>query len=268
MSDFQALINSVVNNGEANQYSATVDESWLQGRTAFGGLSAALVVAAMNQQVPVNRRLRSMSVLFVGPVPAGEHAIQLRELRVGGSVSHLQGELICHDEVAVSVSAAYGKDRPSEIAIPGPALPELSDPESLAKLPYIEGLTPAFTQHFDMRIEYGSMPLTGADSADFGIWLRFPANRAIDIAALIALADAPPMPGLNVIKPPGIGSSLSWYLEFPRDLPAADASDWWYCDYRCQSAGNGYFHNYATIWGPDGRAVMFSRQVATVFEKR
>ncbi|WP_373097562.1 acyl-CoA thioesterase [Zhongshania sp.] len=268
MSDFQALINSVVNNGEANQYRATVDESWLQGRTAFGGLSTALVVAAMNQEVAVDRRLRSLSVLFVGPVPAGDHLIHLRELRVGGSVSHMQGELTCSGEVALSVSAAYGKDRASDVVITGPVLPELNNPETLAKLPYIEGLTPAFTQHFDMRIEYGSMPFSGANSADFGVWLRFPANRPIDIAALIALADAPPMPGLNTIKPPGIGSSLSWYLEFPTELPTADASDWWYCDYRCQAAGNGYFHNYATIWGPDGRVVMFSRQVATVFEKR
>lgn len=268
MSDFQTLINHVLPTENPNQYSVKVDESWLQGRTAFGGLSAALVVAAMNKQVAADRRLRALSVLFVGPVPVGQHAIQLRELRVGGSVSHMQGELICNDEVALSASAAYGKDRPSEAALEGPQMPKLGMPESLAKLPYIEGLTPAFTQHFDMRIEYGEIPFSGAKSADFGIWLRFPQQRPIDIAALIALADAPPMPGLNMIKPPGIGSSLSWYLEFPCDLPAADASDWWYCDYRSAAAGKGYFHNNATIWGPDGKAVMFSRQVATVFEKR
>jgi|TARA_R110000772_G_scaffold252157_2_gene367364 acyl-CoA thioesterase len=267
MSDFQTLMSSVASTTDKNRYSVNVDDTWLQGRTAFGGLSAALVVAAMNKQVAADRRLRALSVLFVGPVPAGKHEIQLRELRVGGSVSHLQGELICGDEVALSASAAYGKDRSSDIKLAGPEMPAVGDPELLAQLPYIEGLTPAFTQHFDMRMEYGEMPFSGADSADFGIWLRFPRPRDIDISSLIALADAPPMPGLNMIKPPGIGSSLSWYLEFPCDLPTADASDWWYCDYRCVAAGNGYFHNNATIWGPNGQAVMFSRQVATVFEK-
>ncbi|GAA4086508.1 thioesterase family protein [Zhongshania borealis] len=267
MRDFQAVINSVTATADMNRFKATVDESWLQGRTAFGGLSAALVATAMNNIVAPDRRLRSLSVLFVGPVPAGEHDIQLRELRVGGSVSHLQGDLICQGDVVVNVSAAYGKDRPSAVTVASPKMPKLSDPEALARLPYIEGVTPSFTQHFDMRTEYGAKPFSGSSSADFGVWLRFPKHRPIDIAALIALADVPPMPGLNMIKPPGIGSSLSWYLEFPCELPTADASDWWYCDYRCAAAGNGYFHNNATIWGPDGQAVMFSRQIATVFEK-
>ena len=267
MSDFQTLIDCVRSTGEANQYHASIDESWLQGRTVFGGLSAALIVAAMDQQVPSDRRLRALSVLFVGPVAAGEHRIQLRELRVGGSVSHLQGELICDGIVAVSVSAAYGKDRTSAVQVDSPKMPRLSDPETLTRLPYIEGLTPAFTRHFDMRQEYGGLPLSGASSPDFGIWLRFPKQRPIDVISLIALADSPPMPGINMIKPPGLGSSLSWYLEFPYDLPTADASDWWYCDYRCEAAGNGYYHNNAIIWAPDGRAVMFSRQVATIFEK-
>ncbi|MEX1669423.1 acyl-CoA thioesterase [Zhongshania guokunii] len=268
MIDFQGLLASIKPSGEANQYSVSVDDTWLQGRTAFGGLSAALICEAMQQQVDADRRLRALSVVFVGPVPAGEHRIVIRELRAGGSVSHLQGELVCDGEVAVTVSASYGKDRPSAIKLDAPSIPEVSPPESLTPLPYIKGITPQFTQHFDMRIASGDLPFSGAASADFGIWLRFPSPRAIDIPALIALADSPPMPGLNMIKPPGVGSSLSWYLEFPTDLPSADASQWWYCDYRCQAAGDGYFHNNATIWGPDGRAVMFSRQIATVFEKR
>jgi acyl-CoA thioesterase len=267
MSDFETLMNSVVQTAEANHYRVDVEESWLQGRTAFGGLSTALVVAAMTKQAEGDRRLRSLSVLFVGPVPAGEHTVKLRELRVGGSVSHLQGELVCDGDVALSASAAYGKDRPSAVVVAGPDIPKLSDPETLQQMPYVEGLTPTFMQHFDMRIEYGQMPFSAGDSADFGIWLRFPKNRLVDLVSLIALADAPPMPGLNMIKAPGVGSSLSWYLEFPRDLPDADAADWWYCDYRCQAAGNGYFHNNATIWGPDCKVVMFSRQVAMVFEK-
>ena len=99
------------------------------------------------------------------------------------------------------------------------------------------------------------------------LWLRFKEAGKLDLAALIAIADVPPMPGLNMIKHPGVGSSLSWYLEFPSQVPSADMSDWNFYDYRSQSAGNGYFHNYATIWDASGKAIMFSRQVATVFEK-
>ncbi|WP_269618237.1 acyl-CoA thioesterase [Zhongshania sp. BJYM1] len=267
MQNFEALLNSVQATGVENEYSASIEASWLQGRTAFGGLSAALIVKAMSKQVPADRRLRSLAVMFVGPVPVGEHRIVLRELRVGGSVTHIQGEILCGGEVGATVSAAFGKDRQSAIALPGPEMPTVPEPEECEAFHFIEGLTPAFTKHYEMRMCTGSLPFSGADSADFSMWLRFKEPGSIDLSALVALGDVPPMPGLNMITPPGIGSSLSWYLEFPQALPTASMSDWWFYDYKTQAAGNGYFHNYATVWGPDGKAVMFSRQIATVFEK-
>jgi acyl-CoA thioesterase len=267
MKNFQALLAGVKETDQANEYSAHVDATWLQGRTAFGGLSTALIVKAMLEVIPADRQLRSVAVMFVGPVPEGDHRIKLRELRVGGSVTHMQGELLCDGEVAATVSAAFGKDRQSAASLAGPVMPDVVAPDSIQALPYIEGLTPTFTQHFDMRICSGGLPFSQSESADFSLWLRFKETGTADLAALIAIADVPPMPGLNMIKAPGIGSSLSWYLEFPQAVSKADMSDWWFYDYRSQAAGNGYFHNYATIWDANGKAVMFSRQVATVFEK-
>ncbi|CAA0088836.1 Uncharacterised protein [Zhongshania aliphaticivorans] len=268
MMDFKALLGSVTPSGRDNEYTAQLDESWLQGRTAFGGLSAALIVKAMLFQVPADRRLRSLSVMFVGPVPAGEHRIVIRELRVGGSVTHIQGEILCNNEVGATVSAAFGKDRPSAVSLAGPTMPTgITPPDDCFVFPYIQGITPEFTRHFDMRLISGKLPFSQAESADFSMWLAFKESGEIDIPVLIALADVPPMPGLNMIKPPGMGSSLSWYLEFPSALPKADMSDWFFYDYRSDAAGVGYFHNYATMWAANGKPLIFSRQVATVFEK-
>lgn len=267
MIDFKALLSSVRASDHANEYTAYIDETWLQGRTAFGGLSTALIVKAMLNNVPTDRRLRSLSVLFVGPVPAGDHRIILRKLRVGGSVTHIQGDILCNGEVATTVSAAFGKDRPSSITLTGPTIPSVAPPDTLESMPYIDGLTPPFTQYFDMRMCTGAMPYSQADSPDFSGWMRFKEAGELDLAALVALGDLPPMPGLNMIKYPGNGSSLSWYLEFPSKLPKVDMSDWWFYDYRSQAAGNGYFNNYATVWDANGNAIMFSRQVATIFER-
>ncbi|MDX1506562.1 MAG: thioesterase family protein [Spongiibacter sp.] len=269
MSAFQQLISSVIAQTDTS-YHARIDSSWLQGRTAFGGVSTALVVAAMRQQVADERALRALSVSFVGPSPEGEHNIALRELRSGGSVTHMQGELVCDGEVATSVSAAFGKARTSRIAVKGPSLQPAQGADKGMRMPFIEGVTPAFTQHFDMQLVAGGLPFSGAESGDFAMWLRFKEPTPIDECGLIALADAPPMPGLNMIKPPGVGSSLSWYLEFPLtvdDMGDVDPAGWWHLDYRCQAASDGYYNNYATVWTPDGRPALFSRQVATVFEK-
>lgn len=250
-----------------NTYSATVLPTWLQGRTAFGGLSCALVVEAMLRQVPDDRRLRSIAVSFVGPVPAGDHVIELQPLRDGGSVTHIRGELFCDTEVSLSLLATFGKDRPSELKVAASKLPETNHYSNFEDWPFVKGVTPAFTQNFNIRLAHGGMPLSGAKSADFGIWTRFSVPHPISTPALIALGDVPPMPGLNMIKPPGVGSSLTWYLEFPFPPKAWADDSWWYTDYSCQSARNGYFHNVANVWNEDGSPVLYARQVATIFAK-
>ena len=264
---FNALLGAVTPKNNAGEFSASIHPSWLQGRTTFGGLSTALVVQAMLQQVEPDRQLRTLAVSFVGPAPAGDHVITTRTLREGGSVTHMQGELLCGGDVAVSVNAAFGKARASSIALPGPSLPPTASPEDSTQFPYVEGLTPEFTRHFDMRLERGAMPFSGADSADFAMWLRFREAQPMTLAHLVAIGDVPPMPGLNMIKPPGVGSSLSWYVEFPANIPALQADEFVYYDYHSQAAGDGYFNNVATLWSQDGQPLMFGRQVATVFER-
>ena len=266
-SAFDLLLATVKGTATKGHYDVQIDPSWLQGRTAFGGLSTSLVFEAMQQQVESGRHLRTLAVSFVGPATAGEHSIVTRTLREGGSVTHMQGELVCDGGIAVSVNAAFGKARTSSIAIAGPAMPDAPAPANCKAFPYIEGITPEFTKHFDMRLAYGAMPFSGANSADFGMWIRFREAQQLSQSHLVALGDVPPMPGLNMISPPGVGSSLSWYLEFPADLPALRADEFVYFDYRCQAAGDGYYNNTATLWTEAGQALMFGRQVATVFER-
>ncbi|HCS28472.1 MAG TPA: acyl-CoA thioesterase II [Spongiibacteraceae bacterium] len=266
-SAFNALLDTVQATPTAGEYSVAIDASWLQGRTAFGGLSTSLVFQAMLQQVESDRIPRTLSVSFVGPATAGQHRVVTRVLREGGSVTHMQGELLCNGEVAVAVNAAFGKARTSSIALPGPVLPSVKAPADCRALPYIEGITPEFTKHFDMRFAYGAPPFSAAESADFGMWVKFREPQPLGMSHLVALGDVPPMPGLNMIKPPGIGSSLSWYVEFPADIPTPKDDEFIYFDYRCQAAGAGYYNNIATLWTESGRPLMFGRQVATVFER-
>ena len=50
----------------------TLPDDWMQGRAGYGGLIGALVLKAMRARVPVERKVRSLLITFVGPVgPAG-----------------------------------------------------------------------------------------------------------------------------------------------------------------------------------------------------
>ena len=57
MSGFSELLSSIKREDEA--FSVTLHDSWLQGRTAYGGLSAALCVEAALRAVPDVPPLRS-----------------------------------------------------------------------------------------------------------------------------------------------------------------------------------------------------------------
>jgi len=65
--------------GEA---SVDVPEDWLQGRTLFGGLQAAIALAAMRTLAPA-WPLRSLQVTFLAPVPGGPVRAKARVLRSG-----------------------------------------------------------------------------------------------------------------------------------------------------------------------------------------
>ena len=59
-------------------------ENWCQGRTAFGGLSAALLYQAIRQHIDNSRRLLSLSTNFVGPLIAdNDFSIDVEVLREG-----------------------------------------------------------------------------------------------------------------------------------------------------------------------------------------
>ena len=67
-------------------YAASVPEDWLQGRTAYGGLSAALALAAARAATPDLPPLRTAQVAFVGPA-SGELHVTTTTLRAGKSMT-------------------------------------------------------------------------------------------------------------------------------------------------------------------------------------
>ena len=57
---------------ESDDNITTLDDGWSQGRSAFGGISAAFAMTAMRKLVPNDLPLRSLSVSFIAPVPPGK----------------------------------------------------------------------------------------------------------------------------------------------------------------------------------------------------
>lgn len=258
---FSELMQSV--HGEGGNFTAVIPDSWLQGRTVFGGLQAALAVKAMRALVPAEVPLRTLQTTFIAPVPGGEISLRARVLRSGRSATQVEAWLYDGEQPACLNVAVFGATRPSAIvrARQSRALPS----EGGAELPYIQGVTPQFTQHFQFRWRSGGFPFSGAAEPRTCVEVKFREPETVGESQLIAIADSIPTPGLSVLKRPAMASSLTWTLEILEHEYDTRADGAWLLDAEIVAGRDGYLSHDATVWSPDGRAVALSRQCVVVF---
>ncbi len=248
--------------------SLVVPGSWGQGRTAFGGLTAALANHAMTAELGDERDMRVQTVQFVGPLLTDEaFDIVVTHLRDGKNVTQMQCQLIQNGQVAVQAMAAFGNDRVSKVAVrPAPQTLQ-SAPEKANWIPQIPKVTPKFHRHIDLRIEQGGMPFTGKKNAAYRGWMRFTdAPAKMTDAHLIALIDVWPPTVLQMLKWPAPASTLSWNVEFLHPHPVIEPRQWLHYDCITQQAADGYGHTEAKVYTEDGTLIALSRQLVTVFD--
>jgi acyl-CoA thioesterase len=250
-------------------WTATIPETWGQGRTTFGGLLSALAVRAMRGLVP-SAPLRVLQTTFIAPVPPGTVHIEVKLLRSGKSASHVEARLYDQGQVACLVVAIFGTARESAIQVDPPPPGLQVTPEQSRLFPWIEGVTPAFTRHCEMRWATGKMPFRGASEPKTQIYIGFreepfAGNGLLGEAQLIAYADIIPSPGVSMLTRPAAASSLTWTLELLTDEYGAARPGLWLMDAAVTSGHQGYLSQTATLWSPEWQAFALSRQSVVVF---
>lgn len=272
--NFTTLVESARNPG-----AVTIPAGWTQGRATFGGLAAALLyqpvettLESATQGTIADTPLRSLTISFVAPAEVGELQTRTRVLRAGRSAVQIEAHANQGEQVVTAALASFGKPRQSTIGIsPNPA-PQFSPPEQCEALPYIEGLVPEFTQHFDYRLAAGALPFTGSSEPRLGGWIRFRESAGpATTAHLLALIDAWPPAVLSMLKDLAAASSLTWTVEM---MPAAhrtkaaanaDSGEWWQYLAEVEQAEDGYAAIRARLWDSNGQLMALSRQTVTVF---
>jgi len=267
MSDtlFATLMEKIEDPGE--KIHLHVPDDWMQGRTIYGGLVAALALKSMRAHVSRKRKIRSLFISFIGPLDAKPVTIQTQPRRSGRSVTTVESRIIQDDTLCGTAMGSFGADRDSQIQVPSLKRPKMPDPSRAVNLPYIEGLTPAFTRHFDYRWAIGEFPFSGKGGQEMGGWINFrEETTCLTEEWLVALADAWPTPVLSQLKEPAAASTMTWSLQFVHlDRMACSENQWWAYHCTVDSAEKGYVHERSAIWDPDGHLAVFSHQTNTVF---
>jgi acyl-CoA thioesterase len=247
----------------------TITDDWLQGRTSFGGLTAAFAVQAMRDEAgaawPADVTLRALQTSFAAPIGGGDLHVSTRLLREGKHVSHVMAEVVQHGQVCSVMLGAFAGIRDSALPVRRLYRPAARPVEALATLPFVPSAMPGFLQHFEIRWADGPPPFSGGDGAAVSIYMRpWVDDRSVSgelLTVLLADLSAPPVIG-QLTRPTPV-SSVSWALEL-RPLAADPGDGWWRADTEALVVDAGYVNQAGRLWAPDGSLAALAYQVVTV----
>jgi len=237
---------------------------WRQGRGAFGGLTIAAAIRAIELRVADPRRLvRSVTAELPGPTVVGTARFAVEILRSGSSVTVARAALEQNGDVTTHAVAILAATRDAgDIAWRELAMPQAPDWRTLHEMPWNEQF-PEFSRHFAYRIVAGIPFRRDANSTLGWIAAREP-GAPRDAAYIAALMDAWFPAVLVRIAAPRPLATIAYTLEIVDGLDGLDPAAPLLYRGTVPVAANGYFLETRELWGSDGRLVALNHQTFAV----
>ncbi|MBC9031507.1 thioesterase family protein [Sphingomonas sp. JC676] len=240
-------------------FTCTVPGDWMQGRTAYGGLSAALALQAALECEPDLPPLRSAQVAFIGPL-AGGVTVTATKLRRGRNAAFLQADVAC--EAGLGLRATFVFMAPLSSAVAHDTAPRapIAPPAPNAEI-YTGPDDSFFTSNFNFHD-----PKAAPGPAE---WLRWARLRGRDnlhpMVELMAIGDALPPAAFKLIEDRRAPlSSLNWQINFVAAQPATE-DGWWLLASAADIAKNGYSSQRMTVWNATGDLIAEAMQGVAIF---
>lgn len=261
MTPFSALTAAMQQHND--HHNIVLPDDWLQGRTAYGGLSTALCLEAITRSFADLPPLRSAQVCFVGPA-TGTLNISADVLRKGKSTVIVGSDLTGDSGLAVRSTFCFGAGRASSHDYQSLVMPNVATPDQCPDY-FVWPNRPNFMRHFDGRLAAGAQPKTTGAKPEMTVWLRHhDAGDETNLARLLALADALP-PASWVLSQEIIPiSTITWSIDMLDDAPST-STGWWLLQTTADTSREGYSAESNIIWSPDGKPVLVARANVAIF---
>ncbi|MGW5523047.1 thioesterase family protein [Gordonia sp. NPDC003950] len=242
-----------------------IPEGWTQGRTAYGGLTAALAVAAA-QQTDGGALPPLRAAQFAFTAPATEKlAVQARRLREGRSVTSVAVESLSGNTVAAQSTLIFSAGRESSVRHTMITRPDVPAPEDCLSLDAPSTLQPSFAANFERRMAAGAIPVTNAEVPELIWWVRHRDARGVDPSvALIALGDSLPPAAMTAFSDWAPVSTVMWSVDVCANT-IDDATGWFLLRSSSVVAEAGYSYQTMEVWDAGGQLVMTGTQTVAVF---
>ena len=243
----------------------TLPANWLQGRTAYGGLTAALALqAAINQHHRVATPLpplQAAQISFIAPM-AGALRFESTLLRQGKSAVSVSVDGFADDKIGLRASFIFAQPRPSAIAHQRTPMPQVEPPEAYPETQE-RAQAPVFLSNFDVRY-IGNTPVCAAQTPDLLAWVRF-GDSVADVhpaVALLAMGDCLAPAAMASFTEFAPASSMNWTLHFAQ---VAQPDEWFLLQSQSLHAAHGYAYQTMQVWNAQGQPLLLGSQTVAVF---
>ncbi|MBB4839049.1 acyl-CoA thioesterase [Sphingomonas kyeonggiensis] len=239
-------------------FTSTVHTDWMQGRTAYGGLSAALALQAALEVEPDLPPLRSAQVAFIGPL-AGPITVTATKLRRGRNAAFLQSDVTSEAGLGLRATFVFMAPLASSIAHDTAKRAPVTPPPAGAEL--YTGPEDFFTGNFNFFDEKD-----GTGPAEWLRWARLRDHAGLDpFVELMAIGDALPPAAFKLLEEKRTPlSSLNWQINFQTAAPAT-TDGWWLLHANADTARDGYSTQRMSIWNAAGEPVAEAMQGVAIF---
>lgn len=250
---FPELVAAARADGDGRRYD--IPEGWLQGRTAYGGLSAALALDAALARWNDLPPLRSAQIAFVGPL-AGEVTAEPVLLRRGRTAAFVQVDVRSEAGLGLRAMFVFMHAQASHVDLPAPRIANVTMGETLEPPRAI-----GFTRNFEFRATGEERP----GFACFSRWARLRERTGIAPAVeLMLIGDVLPPAAMPLFKTFGPISSMTWQINLLRDPPET-VDGWWRVRAEAEQAQHGSSSQMMAIWNRDGTQIAAATQSVALF---
>ena len=234
-------------------------KAWTQGRTLYGGMTAALCFQSAKRQSLVEAPLRSAQFTFVGPA-SGELSFRADVLRAGRSSTIVSVDCASEAGMAARSTFVFGDDRSSSVensVVPPSPLPAADD------CPVFIERTGGFHDNFKLRLAAGS-PLFSGGAPGFMVWVRFRDAPDVDpTTALLALGDALPPAAMARFTAFAPISTATWTVDVANVPSSMDG--WHLLHSESDHSANGYSMQTMRLWTGSGTLLATGQQLVAIF---
>lgn len=248
---------------DAGTVRGATDPDWANMVGPFGGITAAVLLRAVESHPDRIGDPLALTVNFAAPITDGAFEICLRAARTNRSNQHWVLELRQDDEVKTTATALFGLHRDTwaddESRPPSVPVPEEVEPGT-----FVDAIV--WAKRYDMRFTDGPVPLRAvepSESSTTTLWVRDAQGRSLDFAALACLSDVF-FPRVFLRRGrflPAGTITLTTYFHVDQGEINAVGSDYLLASAHANRFSRGYFDQSAHLWSRAGRLLTSTHQL-------